>query len=311
MRRAVRPIVLLCRGGGGGGGGGGGNVTRLVSRSTRTTSAATPPSVCIKRNASSSASQNDGGKRNAWEAIVRPIPVGLGLATIAAIGMYHALKRDIDEARHPPPLEQFEADVDFDVVAAPTPFTPSTVELLGLLPLRGISRLWGAVNEWEGPTWLMQLVLRTYAKAFGCRLDEMREPSLESFANLQQFFTRRLRDGVRPIAPSGMASPVDGRVMSVGVVEDDHHAYQIKGMRYSIPALLGEPLPSATANASANAAADRSNKSTKLLHVVLYLAPGDYHGIHAPVDCSIAVRRHVPGTTRAESRVIWLRSTRR
>ncbi len=33
----------------------------------------------------------------------------------------------------------------------------------------------------------------------------------------------------------------------------------------------------------------------KLYHVVIYLAPGDYHGIHSPTNWSIQLRRHFPG----------------
>lgn len=35
--------------------------------------------------------------------------------------------------------------------------------------------------------------------------------------------------------------------------------------------------------------------TTRLCYAVLYLAPGDYHRIHAPADWSVDERRHFPG----------------
>jgi phosphatidylserine decarboxylase len=187
------------------------------------------------------------------------------------------------------------------------------MEIVRLLPLRGLSRAWGLINEWEGPSWLMQWVITRYAAAFNCNLDEVAEP-LSSFKNLQQFFTRRLKDGVRPIAAAPashhlVVSPVDGRVMTAAAIDDaEGLVEQIKGVRYSVAALLGEAprvsevsdtssTSTVVKNASTQVDANNKNnkKKNKLFHIVLYLAPGDYHGIHSPVDWDVSTRRYVPG----------------
>eukprot|EP01094_Clydonella_sp_ATCC50884_P027344 TRINITY_DN7821_c2_g1_i1.p1 TRINITY_DN7821_c2_g1~~TRINITY_DN7821_c2_g1_i1.p1 ORF type:complete len:344 (-),score=85.52 TRINITY_DN7821_c2_g1_i1:149-1180(-) len=46
---------------------------------------------------------------------------------------------------------------------------------------------------------------------------------------------------------------------------------------------------------AAKAVAGRGKKNTKLMHAIIYLAPGDYHGIHAPADMTVSLRRHMPG----------------
>ncbi|KAI9991517.1 hypothetical protein PInf_019211 [Phytophthora infestans] len=43
-----------------------------------------------------------------------------------------------------------------------------------------------------------------------------------------------------------------------------------------------------------------------MFHCVLYLAPGDYHRIHAPVDWQVEERRHFPGNLFPNERVALL-----
>lgn len=68
-------------------------------------------------------------------------------------------------------------------------------------------------------------------------MDEVREP-LHTYPTLAAFFARELKDGARPICEQGMASPVDGRVISCGLVEGDL-LEQIKGKTYSLSSFLG------------------------------------------------------------------------
>ncbi|KAJ0395184.1 hypothetical protein ATCC90586_001945 [Pythium insidiosum] len=106
-----------------------------------------------------------------------------------------------------------------------------------------------------------------------------------------EFFTRPLKEGARPWNTDAkhLPSPVDGRVASIGVVDNSSGIpilEQIKGARYRLDEFLGELPPFFTKPPA---------KGKKLFHCVLYLAPGDYHRIHSPVDWSVAERRHFPG----------------
>lgn len=106
------------------------------------------------------------------------------------------------------------------------------------LPLKAISRLWGQVNSITLPVWLRSPSYRFYSAVFGANLDEIDEPDLTTFRNLSEFFYRKLRPGARPIADAELVSPSDGKVLKFGVIENGE-IEQVKGMTYSIDALLG------------------------------------------------------------------------
>lgn len=117
---------------------------------------------------------------------------------------------------------------------------------------------------------------------------------LESYANLGEFFSRPLKDGARVFDADRrhLPSPVDGTVASFGVVDNSSSVptlEQIKGARYRLDEFLGG-LPSFFTSKHVE---DKRGK--KMYHCVLYLAPGDYHRIHSPVDWSVSERRHFPG----------------
>lgn len=108
-------------------------------------------------------------------------------------------------------------------------------------------------------------------------------------------------------------SPSDGKVLHFGKVDSDGRLEQVKGVTYDLERFLGARLQDVTRDIllkvkshsgqddghvceDQNCYRVRSVSDTKsLYHVVLYLAPGDYHHFHSPVDWNIAIRRHFPG----------------
>ncbi|KAI5967121.1 PSD1 [Candida theae] len=106
------------------------------------------------------------------------------------------------------------------------------------LPLKTMSRLWGYVNSIDLPVFLRSPSYRLYSAIFGVNLEEMENPDLKSYKNLSEFFYRTLKPGVRPIADDDLVSPADGKVLKFGVI-DQGEIEQVKGMTYSIDALLG------------------------------------------------------------------------
>lgn len=106
------------------------------------------------------------------------------------------------------------------------------------LPLKAISRLWGKVNSINLPVWLRSPSYMMYSYTFGVNLDEMQEPDLKTYKNLSEFFYRTLKPGVRPIDDFDLVSPSDGKVLKFGLIEDGE-IEQVKGMSYSVDALLG------------------------------------------------------------------------
>ncbi|KAI0369878.1 phosphatidylserine decarboxylase [Pilatotrama ljubarskyi] len=119
---------------------------------------------------------------------------------------------------------------------------PWHVHVLGALPLRNLSRLWGYLNSLELPVWFRPFGFRLYAWIFGCNLDEIDPPDLKQYRSLGEFFYRKLKDGARPIADSVLVSPADGRVLHFGVIKDGR-VEQVKGSTYSLDALLGVARP--------------------------------------------------------------------
>jgi phosphatidylserine decarboxylase len=111
-------------------------------------------------------------------------------------------------------------------------------------------------------------------------MDELDRP-LEAYKSLSDFFSRRLKSGVREISPIGLASPADGRILHFGEITSNS-VEQVKGVQYSLSAFLGpnEILPT---------------EKKRFYQIVLYLAPGDYHGFHSPVEMKVNTSRHFPG----------------
>ena len=113
-------------------------------------------------------------------------------------------------------------------------------------------------------------------------LGEAERTQVEQYASFNDFFTRALRAGARPIdvADTALVSPVDGRVSQAGAIEEGH-LLQAKGHGYSAEALLGS---------AARAEPFRGGR-----FATIYLAPFNYHRIHMPLAGTLREAVHVPG----------------
>ncbi len=78
------------------------------------------------------------------------------------------------------------------------------VRVLGALPLRSLSQLWGYLNSLVLPIWFRAFGFRLYSRIFGCNLDECVPEDLTKYESLGQFFYRELKPGLRPIADAPM-----------------------------------------------------------------------------------------------------------
>eukprot|EP00002_Diphylleia_rotans_P014072 TRINITY_DN2738_c0_g1_i1.p1 TRINITY_DN2738_c0_g1~~TRINITY_DN2738_c0_g1_i1.p1 ORF type:complete len:362 (+),score=61.64 TRINITY_DN2738_c0_g1_i1:49-1134(+) len=166
------------------------------------------------------------------------------------------------------------------------PFDPDgwKVQALKCIPTRLFSRAWGTVHHLTLPEWARAPLYRAWTDAFGCNLSEIKAASLNEYENLAQFFARELKDGARPLSPEKIISPVDGRVLHFGEVRGNE-IEQVKGITYPMDQFLGE-VPKDFAPIK---------PGNKLYHCIIYLAPGDYHRIHAPADWKIERTRHFSG----------------
>lgn len=130
------------------------------------------------------------------------------------------------------------------------------VQVLSTLPLKALSYYWGKFNEIPLPAILRVPGFKLYSFFFGVNLSEVAEPDLRSYRNLAEFFYRQLRPGCRPIdpRPEAVVSPADGKVLQFGEVHAGGEVEQVKGMTYSLDALLGAQGPTNTQGKSPNLA---------------------------------------------------------
>jgi phosphatidylserine decarboxylase len=155
------------------------------------------------------------------------------------------------------------------------------LRVLRELPLHSVSRGAGWLATRRLPDWLQRPAVRGFAAIVGANLSEARDP-VESYATLQDFFTRALAPGVRPIdaAEDALVSPCDGAWGAAGRIESGT-LLQLKGRPYSLAALLG-----------AKQDALRYEGGT---YATFYLAPRDYHRFHAPCAARVLRAVYLPG----------------
>jgi phosphatidylserine decarboxylase len=145
-----------------------------------------------------------------------------------------------------------------------------------------LSRAMARLADARLPRPLLGALLRTYVRVYGVDLSEAAEP-LAAYPTFNAFFTRRLRDGVRPVARERglVVSPSDSRLQSLGRVPPSARLDQVKGRSYTLAALLGDEAGAAL--------------FTGGLFATLYLSPSMYHRVHVPVDGRITAWRYLPG----------------
>lgn len=176
---------------------------------------------------------------------------------------------------------------------------PFEVSMYRMLPLRTLSRVWGWINSIELPQPVRIPILQSYAAAFGCDLDEALIQDFKQYKNLNEFFKRELKPGLRPIAGQehDVVSPCDGTVLHMGLAKDGL-LEQVKGITYTMESFLG-PITWKSCQVSERSDTYQQcllqNQNTDLYHCVIYLAPGDYHRFHSPVNWTVKYRRHFPG----------------
>lgn len=113
---------------------------------------------------------------------------------------------------------------------------------------------------------------------FDVDLSEAKRQKAEEFENFNDFFTRTLKPGARPI--DGLyCSPADGQISEAGPIKDNQ-ILQAKNLNYSLEKLL----------ASTNVDAYRDGS-----FMTVYLSPKDYHRVHCPMDATLIDARYVPG----------------
>jgi phosphatidylserine decarboxylase len=149
-----------------------------------------------------------------------------------------------------------------------------------VLPKQALTSLAGAIASARGGAATTRLI-RWFVRRYGVEMGEAAEPDVTRYATFNEFFTRALAPGARPLATTELICPVDGAISQFGSIERDQ-IFQAKGHRYSTTALVG-------GDAALAAPFEDGHFAT------LYLSPRDYHRIHMPCDGRLLRMIHVPG----------------
>jgi phosphatidylserine decarboxylase len=149
-----------------------------------------------------------------------------------------------------------------------------------LLPKRLLTQFAGMVADMRGGP-LTRALIRKFVAHYKVNMEEAADPRIESYPTFNQFFTRALRPGARPISDAALVCPVDAAISQFGPIEHDQ-IFQAKGHSYSTRALVGGD--QALAHQF-----DHGHFAT------LYLAPKDYHRIHMPCEGRLRRMIYVPG----------------
>ncbi len=149
-----------------------------------------------------------------------------------------------------------------------------------LLPKKALTAFggWVATRRWGG---LTTRLIAWFVKKYQVNMAEAAEPKLAAYPCFNDFFTRALAPGARPLSDSTWVCPVDGAISQFGSIAKDQ-IFQAKGHFYSTTALVG---------GDAALAAQFENGS----FATIYLSPRDYHRIHMPCDGRLRRMVYVPG----------------
>ena len=156
----------------------------------------------------------------------------------------------------------------------------SKVWLQYLLPKQAITAFGGVVasGQWGSIT---TRIIQWFVGKYSVNMGEAANPDIASYASFNDFFTRALKPGARPLAQADWVCPVDGAISQFGNIERDQ-IFQAKGHHYSTTALVG-------GDAALAAQFQDGHFAT------LYLSPRDYHRIHMPCDAVLKRMIYVPG----------------
>ncbi len=131
--------------------------------------------------------------------------------------------------------------------------------------------------------WLKNSLIRRIVNHYDVDMSEAQDERIESYASFNEFFTRPLKEGARPLPedPQAIVSPADGAVSQIGDINNGR-IFQAKGHDYSLIELLGGDV-------------ELGQEFMEGKFATIYLSPRDYHRVHIPQAGKLRRMIHVPG----------------
>ena len=149
-----------------------------------------------------------------------------------------------------------------------------------VIPKLALTRLMGFLAGLRAGS-LTTAVIRGFVAKYQVNMSEAANPDISAYPTFNEFFTRALTEGARPLANTELICTVDGAISQFGQIEKDQ-IYQAKGKKFSTTALLGGD-------------ARLAKKFDNGLFATIYLSPKDYHRIHMPCRGRLLEMTYVPG----------------
>ena len=156
------------------------------------------------------------------------------------------------------------------------------IALQYLVPQHLLSRAAGWIANTH-ISWIKNPFTSWFIRQFNVDMSESLIKDPERFASFNDFFTRALESGARPIDTNSdsIVFPADGCISQIGQIKSGR-VFQAKGQDYSLVELIGGDPELA-----------KSFKGGSFATV--YLSPKDYHRVHIPLDGTLRSMIHVPG----------------
>lgn len=126
---------------------------------------------------------------------------------------------------------------------------------------------------------LKNYLINLAIKKFAINVDEAESANIDDYASFNEFFTRKLKNGVRPLTKKTnvISSPADGVLSEFGTIENNT-LIQAKGKDFSLKALIAD-----------------SSETNFTDFATIYLSPKDYHRVHMPIDGKLTKMVYIPG----------------
>ena len=151
-----------------------------------------------------------------------------------------------------------------------------------ILPHHALSRMMSKLTHCENMIW-KNLFIKQIIRHYGVNMDEAQERDINAFLSFNDFFTRTLKPGARPLTTelNAIACPADGAVSQAGNITDGK-IFQAKGKSFTTLDLLGGSF-------------ERAEPFNNGVFTTIYLSPKDYHRLHMPLTGTLREMVHIPG----------------
>jgi phosphatidylserine decarboxylase len=151
-----------------------------------------------------------------------------------------------------------------------------------LVPHHLLSRLIGYAAECR-VVWFKNRLINWFAQRYQVDMREAQVENPNAYEHFNAFFTRALKDGVRPLdeTPGAILCPADGAISQLGAIEHGR-VFQAKGHSFSVVELLGGD-------------SERASPFMGGEFATVYLSPKDYHRVHMPLTGTLREMVYVPG----------------